>query len=304
MKKLSILVFTLLLLLPFNIYAKSTSDATKEIDVSKKASLEIKYKYDDIAINDISVRIYKVASVSKDFQYTLTDSFKSYNVKINGLKTQNELNSLSDTLESYIYADLIKETSNGVIKNNKIQFNELETGLYLVITDKIDEEKYNLVFESFLISLPTLDENNEWIYNTSSEPKPVFYEPKYEEITYSVIKEWRDKEGKDRPNSVNIEIYKDGNKFDVVTLSSNNNWCYSWNALDDGSVYTVVEREIPTDYTVSITKNETKFIVVNTKKEDNPPTLDNIYLYLILFTCSFVGIVSLLLVLKNSEYNN
>lgn len=290
-----------LLFLPFKIYAKSTDEATELINSSKTVSLELTYKYDDIVINDINVKIYKIASVSNDFQYSLSDSFKSYNVKINGIKSKDELRSLSETLESYVYADLIQETSNGIIRENKVEFKDLETGLYLVITDKIDKKDCNLIYETFLISLPTLGEDNNWIYNVSSEPKPVLYEPKYEIVLYSVIKEWKDTGSQLRPDHVNIEIYKNGIKYEDVILSSKNNWMYSWNVLDDGSIFTVAEREIPGEYTVSIKKNDKKFIVVNTKNEDNPGTLDNIYLYLVLFASSFIGMTLLLLVLKSSK---
>lgn len=305
MKKLIYLAITLLLMviLPSNILASNTADAKELIDIDKKTSLTLKYEYENININNVNVRLYKVGDLTKDFQYTLTEKFGSYPIEINGIEYFDEWTALSETISSYVNADSISETESGIVNNNKVSFTNLETGLYLVVTDKIDEKKYILEFESFLITLPVLSENGTWNYNATALPKPSYYEPKNEEITYSVIKEWKDT-GEDRPVSVSIDIYKDEELYENVTLSSENNWCYSWNYLDDGSKFSVVEREIPREYTVKIEKNNTRFIVVNTKEEINPKTLDNIYIYFILLSISFVGLASLVFTLKKSENNN
>ena len=67
-----------------------------------------------------------------------------------------------------------------------------------------------------------------------------------------------------------MDILKDGVLFDTQTLTAENNWTYSWTAEDDGSVWQVVEREIPEDYTVKVEKDKTMFLLANTYTGDTP----------------------------------
>lgn len=302
MKKI-IFALLLLLILPFNILASNTAIAKEIIDQNKSSSLSLNYKYDDIKINNVNVKIYKVADMGTNFRYTLTSDFSSYPITINGIDNKDDWNTISNTLCSYVYSDKINYTKSNIINNNKVKFNNLTPGLYLVITDVIDEKKFILEFDSFLINLPSVNENGILNYDVTAQPKPSYYEPKYEDVSYSVIKEWKDT-GKDRPESIDIIIYMNGEEYENVTLSSENNWSYSWNHLDDGTKFSVIEKNVPKDYTVSIEKNERKYIIVNTKNEDNPKTLDNIYIYFILFIGSFVGMLISVFAFRNNDIKN
>ena len=115
-------------------------------------------------------------------------------------------------------------------------------------------------------------------------PKGTIYTPKE---AYSVIKEWKDN-GEDRPQSVEVEIYKDGELFEKVTLSRDNNWTYKWTS-DGKSEWNVVERNVPSKYIVSITLKDTTFVIVNTRF-DNPSTGDNIMVYFCVGIVSILGI--------------
>lgn len=294
MKKLIInVILTIIAIIPVTALAASTSDATEPI-TGTSGSLNIEYKYEDYKINNIDVDIYYVASVSEDYQYSLSGQFASYSVVLNGIKTTEELKNLEETIGSYISADKIEATNSGKVVNNKISFKDLKTGLYYVKTQEIDEKDYKLSFESFLISVPSLDDNNKWNYDVKAFPKPYVFELKYEDITYTVIKEWRDNKD-NRPKEIAIEIFKDGEIFEEVALSSDNNWTYKWDTIDDGSKWTVIEKVVPSGYTVSINKNDNKFIIINTGEEENPQTVDNIYLYFYILVGGIVGMVASLI---------
>ena len=72
----------------------------------------------------------------------------------------------------------------------------------------------------------------------------------------------------------------------MVTLSSENNWSYSWTVPDDGAVWQIVERNVPEDYSVTIERKGNTFIAVNAYDGEEPPPetgdTGNIYLYVIL----------------------
>ncbi len=299
MKKILIIImmFFIGVIIPIKIFSLSTVDAQEKIDVNRGCNLTLNYYYEDYNINNINVKIYYVASVTEDFQYQLSSNFSKYSVKINGLTTEQEWQILKQTLNSYIEADQILETESTLIKDNKVSKFNLKPGLYLIKTEKIENEEYILSFDSFLINVPFLNDDGIWNYDINVYPKAEEYIPKYEDVTYKVIKEWNDLIDS-RPKNIDVQIYKDENLVENIVLSSDNNWTYEWTTKDDGTNWTVVERNIPNGYDVSILAKGRTFIIINTDseyKEENPYTVDNINLYLYLLGGSLLGIVLLVI---------
>ena len=82
------------------------------------------------------------------------------------------------------------------------------------------------------------------------------------------MKHWVDTaSGTSRPTSIKVAIIHDGKTQSVQTLDSSNDWCYRWNADDDGSTWTVSEVDVPQGYTVSLSSssggNQTAFVLTN-----------------------------------------
>ena len=299
MKKfLSIITIILMsLIIPSNVYAISTIDAKEEIDLTEDCNLTLNYYYDDYKFNETNVEIYYIASVTNDFRYNLSSDFLNYPIKINGIITDDEWTTLEQTLNAYIEADSINPIISTKIDENTITLTNLTPGLYFIKTDKIDTKDYTLIFDEFLISIPALNENGTWNYNVEVFPKAEEYIPKYEKIDYTVTKTWID-DGLSRPESIDIEIYEDGTLVESKILSSDNNWTYTWTTDDDGSTWTVVERNVKEGYNVSIQTKNRSFYIVNTDptyQEENPSTGDNIKIYLYLFVSSLLGIILLVI---------
>jgi len=295
MKKFLSLIFVLInLFIPLNTYA-NTSKANELINDEKENNLTINYSYDDYKFDKKEVKLYLIANIKSDFKYELTQEFKNYPISLNNIKENDEWNTIKETIDSYIISDNIKETKSSLIENNQVSFNNLQSGLYLIKTDTIKNDNYTLISDSIILNLPSL-ENGKWNYETSIYPKTYEFIPKYETIKYKVEKRFIDNKN-NRPLSIDVEIFKDGNLFDSIILSSKNNWTYEWKYIDDGSSFSVVERNIPSNYNVSISKNNNNFIIINELKEDvkNPQTYDSINLYLYLLIISFIGIIVLLI---------
>jgi len=290
---LKIILILISFIIPNSVYALSTSDANEKIDLTKKANLTLNYIYDDYNLDNVNVEIYYVASVSSDFRYELSSAFSEYSIKINGIKTDKEWATLEQTLNSYIIADKIDAMLETKIRNNKIELSDLKLGLYFIKTEKIDTEDYTLIFDSFLLNIPDLQEDGYWNYNIDVYPKIEEYTPKYDDISYKVIKEWID-DANTRPDSIEIEIYEDGDLVDTKTLSKDNNWRYEWVTEDDGSEWTVIEKNVPKGYEVTINNKNNNFIIVNIDPEyteKNPSTFDNINLYFYLLFSSIIGVI-------------
>jgi len=304
-KLVSILLILISIVIPYNVYAISTTEAKEEINLSEDCNLALNFIYEDYEFNDVDVNIYYIASVSNDYRYQLVNDLMEYPIKINGIKTDLEWNSLEEVIDSYILADNIEPTLSEVVIDNKIMLSDLEAGLYFIKIDKIDTDDYTLLFDSFLINLPELIEDGTWNYEVEVYSKAESYEPKYDDIEYTIVKEWVD-DGKNRPRSIEVEIYDDGDLYDTIILSSDNNFTYKFITKDDGSEFNVLEKNVPDGYKVSISNNDKTFIIMNidpNSKGGNPHTYDDIKLYFYLLIGSVLGLVLLLISLIMKKKN-
>ena len=91
-------------------------------------------------------------------------------------------------------------------------------------------------------------------------------------IDISVNKVWYGA-GVDHPDSVEITLFRDGEAYDTVTLSAENDWAYTWEDLTDEYTWTVDELSVPSGYVKNVRKDGWNFTVVNTHV-DNPKTGD------------------------------
>ena len=259
-------------LTPYYAMAASTSDASKPINIEKSCSLNLTYVCDEIAFKDVPVKLYKVASVSEDFQYTLTERFASSNLILNGIKTNGEWNTICSTLEALIIADNIEDDGAAITDlNGETCFLSLSPGLYIVLSQTITQEGVTCFFDSALIALPGRGEDGIWQYDIEVASKSEIIPPSVNDIELKVIKLWKGDEGKNnRPKNVEVQIFRDGIIYKEIILSKENNWSYSWVVKDDGAKWTVIERNIPSDYTMTAEKREATFIVTNTYTPKNP----------------------------------
>jgi len=100
------------------------------------------------------------------------------------------------------------------------------------------------------------NEGNDWTITNTRTPNPV-------EIT--VTKAWNHNGGKDLPASITVTLYRDGEPYDTVTLSEDNEWTYTWSDLTDVSVWSVDETDVPAGYTKEITVEGYEFVITNTR---------------------------------------
>ena len=100
-----------------------------------------------------------------------------------------------------------------------------------------------------------------------------------------------------RPKLVTVEIRKDGVFVEEVILSAKNDWSYHWTVPDGQGRWSVVEKDVPRDYQVSISENDTAFVITNTHAEPgNPPETGDVFAswQMILMMC-ISGLVFVLL---------
>lgn len=94
-------------------------------------------------------------------------------------------------------------------------------------------------------------------------PKP----PGEVKVTITVEKVWEPAEG--HPDSVEVQLKKDGSAYSTVILNASNGWKYNWKELDDNNIWTVDELNTPDGYIKTVTGNASSgFVITNKMKSE------------------------------------
>lgn len=264
MKKLIIKLLSIALIL--SVFIEPLSVFSAVVDYDKKCRLTLTYSKNDVVFSDLEIKIYRVA----DCDFNKIKPFENYPVNISNIKSQAEWNDIASTLSAYTQSDnLTPYKTAQTDADGKVIFEDIDVGLYLIagiVTEK--ESRIYTFFDSMIyLPAPSLDE---YLYDVSAKPKS-------EEIIVfekdcSILKLWKDEGSTSRPKSVTVDILKNGKAFDTVVLDSSNNWQHTFKITDAKSKWSVVEKNIPEGYTVTVSEKETSFIIVNTKKSPHDPT--------------------------------
>lgn len=233
------------------------------VDPARDCSLTLTYAQNGTAYADLNIEIYRVAALGEDGAYHLVEPYSGYPVSITGITSQTQWQEVAQTLNSYITSHQVKaDASRKTDDKGQAVFTELEVGLYLVRGVSAQTKDGKVSFRDFMVYLPTpVDGVDD--YDVEAKPKGTD-EPDPEQ--YTVRKLWQDTGSTaQRPDTVCVEILKDGKVYQSVLLSSANNWTYTWQVTEPGSVWTVVEKDVPSGYKVTVTKNTTTFVITNTK---------------------------------------
>ena len=262
-----ILIAALLLSGTVTAHAASTTEASEKVQLRSDCTLDVTYSSEGMVFAGQDIKLWHIADITEDAQYALAGSFRSYPIQVTGTSSQSEWDEMTITLNSYILADgIAADQTAKTDARGKVVFDNLTAGIYLVSSVRTEQDGKYYVFESFLAAVPGVDSEGQWVYSVSARPKMSVHTPAKGEVTYKAVKAWRDG-GQDRPVSVSVEVRRDGQLQQSVTLSAENNWMYTWKAVDDGSVWTVNEVNVPEGYTVGIQRSGDTFSITNTKPE-------------------------------------
>lgn len=300
-------------LTPCYAMATSTTDASEPINVNQECTLTLTYACDGTVFEDVSVKLYKIAAVSSDFQYKLTSPFEQSELILNGIRTNGEWNVIRSTLEANIIANNIKaDTVAKTDSSGTVCFEELKPGLYLATVGTVTKGELMCYFDSALVALPSLNTEGNWLYQVTVASKSEIIPPSDKEIELKVLKLWKgDEKRNSRPKNIEIEIFRDSASYERIVLSQDNNWSYSWSAKDDGAKWTVIERNTPSGYTMTVENRNNSFILTNTYTPKNPDgpidapqtgDTSNIMLYVILMIVSGSMLIILGIIGKRNAY--
>lgn len=237
------------------------------VPLQRPVSVTLQY-----GVPDTEVAIYRVAEVYADGTYALTGAFRSYPVNIYGVTSQSRWTEIAETLEAYAVADGIAPTDACRTDDaGTVVFREMQPGMFLIRSVRVETPTDTRLYASFLLTVPAPGADGADAYDVTAIPK---YEPedRVPEMTaYKVVKRWADRGAAARPRTVEVDIFRDGVLRETQVLSPENHWTYSWTAPADGAQWQVVERKIPSGYTVTTTAKDHTFVITNTWASENPP---------------------------------
>ena len=141
------------------------------VDVTRTGNMELSYQYDQKVLSDLTVSIYKVADIDAQGTYTYSGSFTGRTENINGLSasaTRNLAKVLAKAVEDdnipFTYQE--KTDSLGIL-----QLDNLPVGAYLVLTEELVEDDNRYVILPFFVSIPQIDSNGVYIYDSFVDVK-------------------------------------------------------------------------------------------------------------------------------------
>lgn len=123
---------------------------------------------------------------------------------------------------------------------------------------------------AMLVALPNVHKNADEQRTLSIEPKADCAVPPT--TTISVTKVWKDKDQSKRPESVTMNLLQDGKIYDSIMLDNANDWKYTWKGLQAKHEYTVVEANVPGNYTALVDRENNDYTVTNTAKTGSAKT--------------------------------
>ena len=196
-------------------------------------------------LSGMEVSIYRIADDNG-----LVSPYDTYPVSLSG-----DLQACANALVNYIKIDNISADGyvvSGVDK--KAYFNGLEKGLYLISVKPIDDGTYVYSPQVTLVNL-----ESELVVDLKYDRVLKGSEP----INLHVLKVWKNDNVDSRPSSIKVSLLRDGVVYDKQELNKLNHFSFTWNGLDSSYTYDVIEDNVPSGYTVGLSRSGNTITVTN-----------------------------------------
>lgn len=230
------------------------------IDPASHGSLTLNVVKNGMGISDVTFSVYRVASIDEEARFVMQEGWTSGSVDIQNIEGAEAWSSFAQSMQAQAAAKEADKTGH-TDSNGRLTFSSMPLGLYLVVGETMHYGEQIYMFAPFMVSVPN-KVNDAYNFNVNVDTKFTVTD---EVMDLSVMKVWKD-EGytNQRPENIVVDLYCDGVVSQTVTLSSANNWQYTFTELSRLHTWTIMESVVPTGYIVSYTTQGTTQIITNT----------------------------------------
>lgn len=250
MKKwIGILMALCLLLIPLSVLA---SEAIGRLEIRLLLP-------DGKPLVGVETELIPVASATVDgstISYQRLDHFEGFGFNPEDLH-DGTARSLADWIEDHELSGQTQSTDD----SGTVIFEDLPDGMYLCKQKNTDLD--SPAFIPFLVSIPAVTDQGlqySWVASPKIESVP-------SSQSLTIRKVWND-DGKDRPDSIQVQIYIDNQPERIISLSQNEDWKVEIHDLPSGKV-SAQEIQEKRKCECTITQTDHELILTNT------PTLIN-----------------------------
>lgn len=209
---------------------------------------------------DVTFSLYKVAAPDKQWE----SEYAEYRLSIDW-ESEASISFAAGKLADYIGRDNKQPVAEAVTdRNGKVRFINLSDGIYLLMGESYTSNGSVFSPAPVLLSVPLADPNIQIKYEWDKIQNP---NPEY--ISHHVLKTWHGVAKDERPEEIEVQLFRNGKLYDTKKLSAANSWRHTWTRLEKGPYWDIVEAYVPAGYSVSY-KTEGYTTVITNTKEDIP----------------------------------
>ena len=243
-----------------------------------KGTLTLICECKDKPVQGLKWNLYRIGSFDGE-KITLEGEFARLPVDVTDISASG-LADAASTLREFAFIYKYKTVDSGNSKKDgTVEMKYDEAGVYLIAAKQLTKDGVTY------IPTPAI-----FFLDPESEPEKTIY-PKIKKDAvltgeierFQLVKVWENAENlPTKPTEIVVDIYRDHDLYDTVTLAEANNWSYSWEE-DMGYEWSILERKLPEGCSVIYRKDGRQYIVVNTYVPDfsfdwevnfPPPTIE------------------------------
>lgn len=243
-------------------------------DCEETGTIIIDYRFDNNSLDNVQFKVYQITTMDENTNHHIVSAFKNVEIELEKLSNESYWIKSRDNLENYINYKAISPDQI-FYTNDAGQYNldDLELGIYFIQAEMVapsdspeitDVKNQILYSQPILIAVGSYDGDGEkWVYHYNIQPKIAVANADTTQL--EVTKIWKNTKFDNAiPDEIEVELHRNGEKYDSIILSKENKWTYTWSNIDPCDCWGVKEVTQLKDYKVTYEKDLCHIKIINT----------------------------------------
>lgn len=246
--------------------------ASSSFEAYGLGSIIVDYEYDGEVLAGVDFKAYHVAETEDNSEYEMAEGFEDFEIDFPSLSYDEYWISIRNNLQNYVNLNMVEPTVEFTTdENGSYKLDDLEAGLYYISAGNFVADGTAYYSDPILIMVGYFMEEI-WMYHYEAAPK-VDVLPYEADQGLEVEKVWENiSDDSQITDYIEVELYCNGELYDTVTLSRENDWSYEWEGIDQTATWAILETTTLEEYEVEYDYTYFKFIITNTY---TGPEVDN-----------------------------